>query len=370
MSIELINIGWATFCSFLITYLCIPQVLHLAFQKQLFDVPDERKVHTVAIPSLGGIGIFIGVLITFTFFHSEAIFHEYKYLATAYLILFFTGLKDDLTPIDAKIKFVIQIFCAFIIVQGGIRITDLHGFMGIDELNLAVSYFISILFIVGVTNAYNLIDGIDGLAGGLGGINCITFGTLLLWVGANDYALLGFIVAGALLAFLRYNFASYPDKIFMGDAGSLLLGLTVTILSIKFIEAPGTLSVLSIVSPPAIVAAIIAIPVFDTLRVFTLRILNGKSPFSPDKSHIHHAFLASGFSHKSASIALYIINLLLIINVLTFKSESAFHLILLTLMIGAFVVQAITLWNYYNRQQLSEELKEKLSTLEKENHLL
>lgn len=370
MTSELWLLLGATTCSFIITYFSIPSVINLAFAKNLFDTPNERKVHTRQIPSLGGIGIFIGVLISFTIFSSVEIFQTYKYILTAYLLLFFMGLKDDLVPMKATIKLMLQIVAAALLALGGIRITSLHGIFGIEDLNMAMSYALTIFFIVGVTNAFNLIDGIDGLAGGLGGINCVTLGSLLLWVEEYNYAILAFAITGSLIAFLRYNLGTYPNKIFMGDAGSLLLGLTVTILSIRFIESPLAFSTLSVISPIGIVAGIIFIPVFDTLRVFTLRLSRGVSPFSPDKSHIHHELLSSGLSHKKASFLLYLGNLLLIANVLFFKNQTALYIIFSCLVVGAIFVHLLVIWRYRLGKQKAKELNQQLEQLKQENSFI
>ncbi|MFK7808020.1 MAG: glycosyltransferase family 4 protein, partial [Saprospiraceae bacterium] len=240
MNSEVLLLTVAAVCSFLITYVTIPSVINLAYQKKLLDIPNQRKVHTQQIPSLGGIGIFVGVLISFTLFCSLESFEAYKYILTSYLILFFMGVKDDLLPMAAHRKFFIQVLVAGLIYFGGVRITSLHGLFGIEEIHIVLSYIVTIFFIVGVTNAYNLIDGVDGLAGGLGGIGCATLGFLLLWVGEYNFATLAFAITGSLIAFLRFNFGKYPKKIFMGDGGSLLLGMTITILSIQFIESPNT----------------------------------------------------------------------------------------------------------------------------------
>ncbi len=365
-----IHILEAVLCSFLITFLITPSIIDLAHQKNFFDTPDERKVHTKQIPSIGGIGIFIGFLIPFTLFCSPQIFAEYKFILASYLLLFFMGVKDDLLPMEAKVKLFLQIGAALLLCAGGIRITSLHGIFGIEDINIYGSYFITTLFIVGVTNAFNLIDGIDGLAGGLGGINCITLGVLLFWVDEFDYALLAFTFAGSLIAFLKYNLGKQSSKTFMGDAGSLLLGLTITILSIQFIESPLAFEKLSVVSPIGIIAGIIAIPIFDTLRVFTIRISKGQSPFTPDKNHIHHEFLNSGLSHKKASIILYIGNLLLITNVLFFKNETAMNLILLTIVVGIIFTQLLYTLRLKARTKEVTQLQKMLQGLEEENNFI
>ncbi len=359
---------------FTITYIAIPSILEVAYKKKLFDVPDDRKVHTQQIPSLGGIGLFIGVILTFIVWSSASMYTSsyFKFLLTGYLILFFMGLKDDLVIMRTRYKFIIQFFVAGMLAYGGMRFMNLHGILGIHELPYWFSFAFSVIFIVGITNAFNLIDGIDGLAGGLGGINCLTLGALLYVFEQYDFANLAFAVGGSLLAFLRYNFSSYPNKIFMGDTGSLLLGLTVSVLAIAFVNLD-TIAVAKefrFVSPPIVVLGIMIIPIFDTIRVILVRLSKGKSPFTPDKNHIHHAFLAEGVSHKKASIILYVVNILLILTVLIFRSFNALLLGLLLLVVGTFLIQVLLFFRFRNRDHKMEGLKIKLDNLKQENQFV
>jgi len=367
---EILSLIGCSICSFLITYFTLPSVINLAYQKKLLDIPDARKVHVELIPSLGGVGIFIGVLISFTLFCSLSDFEAYKYILTGYLILFFMGIKDDMVPMDAKKKLLIQIFVAGMIAYGGVRITSLFGLFGIEEINIVASYCLTIFFIVGITNSYNLIDGVDGLAGGLGGIGCITLGILLLWVQEYNFAVLAFAITGSLIAFLRYNFGKYPNKTFMGDNGSLLLGLTITVLSIQFIETPNTQSIMGIHSPIGIIAGIIFIPFYDTIRVFTIRILNGRSPFSADKNHIHHEFLRSKVGHRQTSILLWIGNVLMIAAVLIFRNQDTFNLILIVIIVGILFVHLLVNLRKKNEAKKVVQLNSELETIQKENYLL
>ncbi len=374
MSPEIYNLGLVFLTGFLITYIAIPSILEVAYKKNLFDAPNNRKVHKREIPSLGGVGIFMGVLITFTIWASEAMYTSpyYKYILTCYLILFFMGLKDDLIVMPTKQKFAVQLFVISLLVFGGIRIVNLHGVFGIHELPYWFSFALSVFFILGVTNAFNLIDGIDGLAGGLGGINCLTFGALMYIFEEYDFANLAFAVGGALLAFLRYNFSSYPTKIFMGDTGSLLLGLTVSILAIVFmnVEESTVASTLDFLSPPLVVLGIMFIPIFDTLRVMLVRVLDGKSPFSPDKNHIHHEFLASGATHKMASVSLYLINILLVLVVMIFRSQGSLLLGVIILFVGSASTQVLIFLRYKNRGKKVNDLNQKLEQLKRENQFM
>lgn len=369
---ELLTLSLVFATGLCITLIVTPSILEVAYKKKLFDIPDERKVHSKPIPSLGGVGIFIGVILTFTLWARDlGNFPEYKYVLTSYLVLFFMGLKDDLIIMRTNHKLIIQLVVAGLLTFGGVRILNLYGFLGINELGVFWSYLISIFLIVGVTNAFNLIDGIDGLAGGLGGINCFTFGALMYVYGMHEYAILAFAVGGALLGFLRFNFREYPNKLFMGDTGSLLLGLTVSVLAIFFLNADKTSSIgLDFVSPAVVVLAIMAIPIVDTSRVFLIRLAAGRSPFSPDRNHIHHQLLAAGATHKRASIMLYIINILLVMTVIVFRDTSSLGLGLIILFVGTVCIQLMVFSGHMRREKQMMNAKTKLELLERENQFL
>ncbi|MFK7808582.1 MAG: MraY family glycosyltransferase, partial [Saprospiraceae bacterium] len=177
-------------------------------------------------------------------------------------------------------------------------------------------------------------------------------------------------ITGSLIAFLRFNFGKYPKKIFMGDGGSLLLGMTITILSIQFIESPNTLNALNINSPIGIVTGIIFIPVYDTLRVFTRRILKGTSPFKPDKSHIHHEFLKSNVAHLNTSILLWFGNVCMILAVLIFRDGNTMALILIVIGVGAVFIHGLVFIRYQREVKKVFALNEKLHSIQKENYLI
>jgi len=356
---------------FAITYFVIPSILEVAYKKQLFDVPDHRKVHVKPIPSLGGIGIFIGVIISVILFSYDSGYPYYKFLIAGYLVLFFMGLKDDLIIMRTRYKLIIQVLVTIILVISGLRFENLHGVLGFYELPYWFSVTFSLIFIIGITNAFNLIDGIDGLASGLGIINCMTFGCLLFIFEQYAFSSLAFAVAGSMLAFLRYNFNTYPNKIFMGDTGSLLLGLSISVLAISYVNIDPKVAAegFGFASPPIVALAIVIIPVFDTLRVMIVRILQGKSPFKPDKNHIHHTFLEAGLTHKTSSFVLYGINLLLISAVLFLRNNSAFFLVFALLILGAIVIQGFILLRFKLKTQKIDSLRVQANQLSSNKYL-
>lgn len=306
------NILLSAALAFLITFFAIPVIIQVAKDKKLFDEPDERKVHKAVIPTLGGLGIFAGFIVATLMGVPLGITTELQYFAAASIVIFFLGMKDDILVLSASKKFIGQLIAAGILIKfAGVQITNMHGFLGVYEIPHYASIALSLFTIIVITNSFNLIDGIDGLAGSLGFLTTIVFGTYFYYIGQMAYAVMAFALAGSLISFLIYNFS--PAKIFMGDTGSLLLGLINSILVIKFINLAGNSSVsFPLESSPAIGFAILMIPLFDTLRVFGLRILDRRSPFSPDRTHVHHFLLDIGFSHRKITLSCVGLNILFI----------------------------------------------------------
>jgi UDP-GlcNAc:undecaprenyl-phosphate GlcNAc-1-phosphate transferase len=310
--------------SLLIVILSIPPVIKVAFQKRLFDSPTEqRKVHKKIIPNLGGISIFTAFLFSSSLFIPHSILPEANLLMASGLILFMTGLKDDIVGLDPAAKFAAQFISAIILtVFANIRITDLQGVFGVYEMNYASSVILTVFFIVGIVNAFNLIDGIDGLAGTLTLIFSLLYAFIFFKSGDLGWAYLSLSLSGAILGFLFYNIT--PAKIFMGDSGSLVLGFIAAVLSIKFLQIesinPVQVGPVVIGFGPGLVIAILIIPIFDTLRVFTLRILKNTSPFTADCNHLHHRLLFLGLSHLQATFMLALCNVLIIFMALSLQN--------------------------------------------------
>ncbi len=299
--------------SFIISFLAIPVVLQIAEQKKLFDLPDERKIHTIPVASLGGVGIFGGFLLASLLSIQGYINPEFQYFFAAAIVIFFLGLKDDLMVLSATKKFIGQMIAASILIHlGGIRLDSMHGLFGFETLPEAFSLALSYLTIIVVINSFNLIDGVDGLAGTLGTLTMLAFGTYFFAIGQDAYALMAFALAGSLIAFLIFNHS--PAKIFMGDSGSLMVGLINSIMVIKFISVADSQDVaVPIQSAVAVGFAILIVPLLDTLRVFSVRIFNGQSPFTPDRNHVHHLLLDRGLSHTAVTIILASINIAFIL---------------------------------------------------------
>ncbi len=308
----MLNLLVAGTIAFGTTFLAIPAIIRVAEQKRLFDLPDGRKLHTRPIASLGGIGIFAGFLLACLLSISGKQNAEFSFFFASAIIIFFLGVKDDILVLSALKKFIGQLIATAIIVHfGDIRIDSMHGFLGVYQLPEVISLLLSYTTIIVVINAFNLIDGVDGLAASLGIVTTSIFGLYFLRAGMPSYGLLAFSMTFSLAAFLIFNFN--PAKIFMGDSGSLLLGMVNAILVIKFITvADITAGSFPLQSSVALGFSILIVPLLDTLRVFSIRIYKGQSPFAPDKNHIHHLLLARGFSHSGVSLCCVIINVFFI----------------------------------------------------------
>lgn len=328
--------------SILLVLIILPSVIQVARENNLFDDHSlSRKDHGFGIPRLGGVAVFISIVLTSLFVIAKTATNLPLYdLYAAGTILFLVGLKDDLSGMHFYTKFTAQAVVSLIItVPGNIRIDDLHGILNLHQLSYPESIVFSTILIMFVINSFNLIDGIDGLAGTLGLIACGTFGYYFMRSGEIGLAALALSAAGSLIAFLAYNYS--PAKIFMGDAGSLLLGLICAVFAIKFIAIKEASTIDSFHAAPAFALAVLIVPTFDTLSVIVIRIANKKSPFKPDRNHIHHRLLRLGLSHLQTTGILAVVNVLFIGLALWFKDADNQLLILffagVVLMLNGFV---------------------------------
>jgi UDP-GlcNAc:undecaprenyl-phosphate/decaprenyl-phosphate GlcNAc-1-phosphate transferase len=305
----MLNVLLTASVSFVITFLAIPVIIRIAEQKKLYDLPDARKLHTKPISSLGGVGIFVGFFLASLLSIRLPENPEFQYFFAAATVIFFVGIKDDIIILTAMKKFLGQVAAAAILIHlADVRINSMHGLFGINELPEAFSLALTYITIIVTINAFNLIDGVDGLAATLGLLTMCVFGGYFYMVNMFAYSILSFSLAGSLVAFLIFNYN--PAKIFMGDSGSLLLGLVNAILVIKFIKVADSAVVFyPIESAVAIGFSILMVPLADTLRVFSIRIFHGRSPFSPDRNHIHHMLLDRGMNHKLVTFSCLILNM-------------------------------------------------------------
>jgi UDP-N-acetylmuramyl pentapeptide phosphotransferase/UDP-N-acetylglucosamine-1-phosphate transferase len=289
--------------SFLVSLVLVPAIIYVAKKTNILDVPGGRRIHKRKTPSLGGIAIFLGFVSGALLFSAFLDSPEFGYVFPSVLIIFLVGVWDDLVVLSAKIKMLGQILAALILVHfGGFKLSGLHGLFGLEELPVWGQYAVSLLTLLVITNAINLIDGIDGLAGSISILASVSFGLWFYYTNNATMTLLVGCMIGAVLGFLVFNIS--PAKIFMGDSGSLLLGFLLAFFAIHFIENTKQVGSYQVSEPVSLSIAILLYPLFDLLRVFVLRIAKGQSPFSGDKTHIHHILLRTGLNHNQATFTI------------------------------------------------------------------
>jgi UDP-N-acetylmuramyl pentapeptide phosphotransferase/UDP-N-acetylglucosamine-1-phosphate transferase len=303
---------FAAILSFVVAFITTPVVIKIADAKKLFDQPTDKKVHFTPIPTFGGISFFVAVLFSLILLVSFKKAPELQNFIAASILIFMIGLKDDVYLISPAKKFFGQLLAIFLLTyQGDFQLTSLQGLIGIHEMHPVLSTAFTYLTFLVIINAFNLIDGVDGLAASLGIIAGLFFGVSFLLAKDWPYAILGFSIVFGLIGFLFYNFS--PARVFMGDTGSLFLGLVIAVLSVKFIRTNNSNFIdFDITETGAMAFAAIFIPILDTLRVFMIRIYKGMSPFERDVNHLHHLLLDKGYSHSQISFILSITSIVFI----------------------------------------------------------
>ena len=323
IDLNIITLFGAFLISIVIEMMMLPRIIYIAKKKRLFDLPDKRKLHDSPIPRLGGVS-FLPVILLVVFFmlfvrnklnlwsdlFLDTIFLEWALLICGMFVIYLLGVKDDLVGVGFKKKFLIQFVAALCIVGSGVYLNSLHGLLGVYEIPPLVGIPLSILIIMFTTNSINLIDGADGLASGLSAIAFMVYGALFCMFGMWTYASIAFIALGILVPFFYYNFIHPRRKIFMGDTGSLTLGYLLAFMMIRLANSPQVLEIM----PSGfflLTLAALFVPPFDALRVMLIRMVTGKAPFSPDRSHIHHKLIDMGLSRRKAVFTIIIVGVLL-----------------------------------------------------------
>ena len=292
----------------------MPVIIKTALYRGIVDISDERKAHIGDVPSLGGVGIFISSVFVLLLTLPTDQFATFRYILSALTIIFLLGAQDDLKPLTPLVKLLGQLVAVFIfIIFADVRISHLHGLFGISSISYSLSIIISVLFYLFVINSYNLIDGINGLCSTAVVLITSLLGSWFFMVGYFEYCTLAFVVCGATLAFLKFNIT--PSTIFMGDTGSLVLGAVCSVIVIQFLEINALLVThpFRFESPIIIATGLMILPIYDTLRVFAIRILEGTSPFEADKRHLHHLMLETGLSHMQSTSTLLAFNVFMIV---------------------------------------------------------
>ncbi|MCL6260029.1 undecaprenyl/decaprenyl-phosphate alpha-N-acetylglucosaminyl 1-phosphate transferase [Aquiflexum sp. TKW24L] len=297
--------------AFLIGFLLTPIVILFLKKMELMDSPGGRKIHNGFIPSMGGIAFVFATFVSVLAWLDSQLIMEIRFLLAAFGLMFFVGLRDDMVNMSALQKLAGQFIAAYlVVVMADIRLTGLYGFFGVYDIPLWVSYAISMFTILVLTNSFNLIDGLDGLAGSISLVTFLFLGWWFLEADLTSYSVFSFILVGSILSFLVYNW--HPAKIFMGDTGSLSLGFALAVLTILFIDKNGTMASYEgwkFNAPIASGVALLIIPIYDTTRIFIKRMMKGKSPMAPDKSHVHHFLLRMGLRHDQVTLTLVFIKI-------------------------------------------------------------
>ncbi len=323
MTSWIINSFLAFLLSILFAGILIPQILLVSYRRKLFDEPDERKIHRGAVPRLGGIAFTpvicfsVSLLLGMAFLLGDT---EIEFMMRtnaqsvafgfcALLMLYLTGMADDLIGVRYRAKFIVQIFCAVLLVGGGLCIYNLHGVLLLHQISPWLGIPLTLLAVVYIINAINLIDGIDGLCSGLSSAAFIIYGIAFLMMGKPVQAMISFASLGVLMQFFYYNVFGDPNrgkKIFMGDTGSLTIGLLLVFQGLTLLHyAPEKLPMFH-TNPIIFALSPLLIPCFDVARVFIHRLRHHGNPFLPDKTHIHHKLLALGIPQRVAMVLIVI----------------------------------------------------------------
>ncbi|VXB50477.1 UDP-N-acetylmuramyl pentapeptide phosphotransferase/UDP-N-acetylglucosamine-1-phosphate transferase [Maribacter litoralis] len=346
--------------SFLLTYLTIPKIIKIVEYKRLMDDPNKRSSHSSKTPTLGGVSFYYTLVFVLFFVHGRDLMDEAIYIIPGLTILFMTGLKDDLVVISPGAKLIAQVIAvAFILVNPSFTIHSFNGFLNIFEIPYYLYLIIAGFIMITIINSYNLIDGIDGLASVVGIVILTIYTTIFYTTGEYFFALISVSLNACLLAFFGFNISS-ERKIFMGDTGSLIVGFIISVLTLKFLALTPDAYVglpFLLENAPLIAISILIVPLFDTARVFAIRIANKKGPFSPDRNHTHHVLIDFwGLSHKQASFIIGCFNLVFVVLFIVLGSKAE-NLGMVIFLISAVIILAYIFFKYnYNFTTLKQKI--------------
>lgn len=332
--------------AFCTTWYFIPKVLWVSKEKNLIKKVNERSSHIIATPNFGGVAFFMVLVLIISILQSIKTTFTGNHLIVAATLLFMVGLKDDLVISTARVKIFGQLIAAFFLVfSPELQITSLQGFLGIYEISDTAGYFLSAFLVVAVINAYNLIDGIDGLASMIGIVICSTLAFAFYASGNPYFVLISICVVGILFAYLRFNFSRGKNKIFMGDSGSLIIGLMIACLALKILALPFDSKVEYLNNGRLVyLAAVLFLPLFDTARVISLRLMDGRSPFEADRNHVHHILLDLGLNHFKASFSLAVLNVLVILSLILLGNYLEHTMLIIAMLFIVFIVIVLFRW--------------------------
>ena len=337
--------------SFFLGWLGMPIVLRIAKAKGFVVRPNKRMSHTGAVPNIGGLDIYFSVMLSYLLFDYSQLANNQFFLIGVGAIMAI-GFIDDVLVLTPLAKLLGETLAGIALIGfGNLRITHLHGIFGIEGIGVVPSYLISLFVLIAIINAINLIDGVDGLASGLGILYCLFFAIWFSLVGSTSWAILSICMIGSLAVFFIYNVFGTREKIFMGDSGSLLLGYLLTAFVFRFCEQNALHVVPEIYhmsAAPAVAICVMTVPIFDTIRVSITRIKKHKSPFAPDKNHIHHLLLRTGLNHIQTTCVLLSVSLIFIALGILGRNWNIWLLLLADF--GLATLLTLVLWRILNRK--------------------
>ena len=298
--------------SFLAAVWVFPKILHIALQKNIVDNPDARKLQRVPVPVLGGVAVIFGIIVALSvcrlLFDCSNLFT----IVLAMFMMLYVGTIDDIMELSPSIRFLIEICVTLMLMfTCGYSIDHFHGLWGLQAIPLVVSIPLTIVTVVGLINAINLIDGVDGYSSGYCIMACLIFGVFYAIVGDIPMVMLASVCVGSLLPFFFHNVFGKRSKMFIGDGGTLVMGIVMSIFVLNMLKAETFCDVYVTwgMGLVPLTLSILAVPVFDTVRVMSCRIMRATSPFHPDKTHLHHLFIDMGFSHIGTTASILLLNL-------------------------------------------------------------
>lgn len=299
------------FLSLLVVSWIHPRLVKIALLKNIVDNPDARKLQRTPVPVLGGVAVFFGIVIGIGSIESAVNSSGLLIVIMAMMAMLYTGTMDDILNLSPALRFLIEILVVLLLIHaGGYCIDDFHGLWGIGRIPRWIAVPLTVVASVGIINAINLIDGVNGLSSGFCILACMMFGTLFYLSGDMKMTLLAVVSVGALIPFFFHNVFGKTSKMFIGDGGTLVMGIIMSIFVIEILQS-GSLCAAYVGESIGLIPfalAVLCIPVFDTLRVMSTRILKGTSPFHPDKTHLHHMFIELGASHMATTLAILSLN--------------------------------------------------------------
>ena len=293
-----------------------PKIVQIAKLKNIVDKPDARKLQREPVPVMGGVAVFFGIVAGIGSMYDIVNTEVLMIVVLALMAMLYTGTMDDILSLSPKLRFLVEIVVVLLLISyGGYSVNDFHGLWGIHLIPGWMAVALTLFAAIGIINAINLIDGVNGLSSGFCILACVQFGTLFFLAGNVSLLILATASAGSLLPFFFHNMFGKSSKMFIGDGGTLVMGTVMSVFVIGILHS-GSFSSRYVGENVGLIPfalAVLSIPVFDTLRVMIARILKGKSPFKPDKTHLHHIFIQLGCSHIMTTLAILSLNMMVVL---------------------------------------------------------